>query len=105
MMPHPPKEALRGGAKIRRLFADPKGEEAKYFRKNGYYPDHASVAFKDEVLKQNPGSRERHCCFRQSQSGLHGILRRPELVAFRLGAASFRGGAKRLRRGSLAPWS
>ena len=25
MMPHPPKEALRGDGKIRRLFADPKG--------------------------------------------------------------------------------
>jgi len=54
MMPHPPKEALRGGAKIRRLFADPKGEEAKYFRKNGYYPIMHLIAFKDEVLKQNP---------------------------------------------------
>jgi 4,5-dihydroxyphthalate decarboxylase len=54
MMPHPPKEALRGGAKIRRLFADPKGEEAKYFRKNGYYPIMHLIAFKDEMLKQNP---------------------------------------------------
>ena len=54
MMPHPPKEALRGGANIRRLFADPKGEEAKYFQKNGYYPIMHLIAFKDDVLAKNP---------------------------------------------------
>jgi 4,5-dihydroxyphthalate decarboxylase len=55
MMPHPPKEALRGGGNIHRLFADPKTEEARYFRKNGYYPIMHLVAFKDEVLAKNPG--------------------------------------------------
>jgi 4,5-dihydroxyphthalate decarboxylase len=54
MMPHPPKEALRGGGNIRRLFTDPKTEETKYFRKNGYYPIMHLVAFKDEVLAKNP---------------------------------------------------
>ena len=54
MMPHPPKEALHGGGQIRRLFADPKAEEAKYFRKNGYYPIMHVIAFKNEVLQQNP---------------------------------------------------
>lgn len=55
MMPHPPKEALHGaGGRIRRLFADPKGEEAKYFRKNGYYPIMHVVAFKNEVLQRDP---------------------------------------------------
>jgi len=54
MVPHPPKEALRGGGNIRRLFADPKAEEAKYFRKNGYYPIMHVLAFKDEVLAKNP---------------------------------------------------
>lgn len=54
MMPHPPKEALRGDGHIRRLFADPKAEETKYFRKNGYYPIMHLVAFKDEVLARNP---------------------------------------------------
>jgi len=54
MMPHPPKEALRGGGNIRRLFADPKAEETKYFRKNGYYPIMHLIAFKDDVLKKNP---------------------------------------------------
>jgi 4,5-dihydroxyphthalate decarboxylase len=54
MMPHPPKEALHGGGQIRRLFADPKAEEVKYFRKNGYYPIMHVIAFKNEVLQQNP---------------------------------------------------
>ncbi len=54
MVPHPPKEALRGGGNIRRLFTDPKTEETKYFRKNGYYPIMHVVAFKDQVLAQNP---------------------------------------------------
>jgi 4,5-dihydroxyphthalate decarboxylase len=54
MVPHPPKEALRGGGPIRRLFADPKAEEAKYFKKNGFYPIMHVVAFKDAVLSKNP---------------------------------------------------
>jgi len=53
MMPHPPKEALRGDGDIRRLFADPKAEEIKYFRKNGYYPIMHVVAFKNDVLAKN----------------------------------------------------
>jgi 4,5-dihydroxyphthalate decarboxylase len=56
MVPHPPKEALRGdGGAIRRLFNDPKAEETKYYRKNGFYPIMHLIAFKDDVLKKNPG--------------------------------------------------
>jgi 4,5-dihydroxyphthalate decarboxylase len=54
MVPHPPKEALRGGGSIRRLFADPKAEESQYFRKNGFFPIMHVVAFKDDVLAKNP---------------------------------------------------
>jgi len=54
MVPHPPKEALRGSNKIRRLFANPKQEEINYFQKNGYYPIMHVVAFKDDVLAKNP---------------------------------------------------
>ncbi|HET8917902.1 MAG TPA: 4,5-dihydroxyphthalate decarboxylase [Candidatus Binatia bacterium] len=53
MVPHPPEQALKGSPTIRRLFADPKQEELKYFRKNGYYPIMHVVAFKDEVLAKN----------------------------------------------------
>jgi 4,5-dihydroxyphthalate decarboxylase len=55
MVPHPPKEALRGSKKIRRLFVDPKQEEVRYFQKNGFYPIMHVVAFKDDVLAKNPG--------------------------------------------------
>ena len=54
MVPHPPQEALRGGGKIRRLFDDPKSEEARYYEKNGYYPIMHVVAFKDEILRCDP---------------------------------------------------
>ena len=54
MVPHPPAEALEGSKKIRRLFSDPKGEEIKYFQKNGYYPIMHVIAFKDDVLKRDP---------------------------------------------------
>ncbi|HEY7168261.1 MAG TPA: ABC transporter substrate-binding protein [Candidatus Binatia bacterium] len=54
MVPHPPKEALRGSKKIRRLFTNPKEEEIRYFRKNGYYPIMHLVAIKDAVLSEHP---------------------------------------------------
>jgi 4,5-dihydroxyphthalate decarboxylase len=54
MVPHPPQEALRGAGKIRRLFDDPKSEEARYYEKNGYYPIMHVVAFKDEILRGDP---------------------------------------------------
>lgn len=54
MVPHPPQEALRGGGKIRRLFDDPKSEEARYYEKNGYYPIMHVIAFKDELLRRDP---------------------------------------------------
>ena len=53
MVPHPPEQALKGSPTIRRLFADPKQEELKYFRENGYYPIMHVVAFNDEVLAKN----------------------------------------------------
>jgi 4,5-dihydroxyphthalate decarboxylase len=54
MVPHPPKESLRGSPKIRRLFAEPKQEEVKYFKKNGFYLIMHVIAFKDEVLAKHP---------------------------------------------------
>jgi len=54
MTPHPPKPVLRGSKKIRRLFADPKAEDLRYFRKNGFFPIMHVVAFKNEVLGKYP---------------------------------------------------
>ena len=57
MVPHPPQQALKGSPKIRRLFADPKQEEIKYFQKNGYYPIMHVVAFKMKSWQKIPGWR------------------------------------------------
>ena len=54
MTPHPPKPVLRGSTKIRRLFEDPKAEDLRYYKKNGFFPIMHVVAFKDDVLKKYP---------------------------------------------------
>ncbi len=54
MTPHPPKPVLRGSKKIKRLFADPKTEDLRYYKKNGFFPIMHVVAFKEGVLKKNP---------------------------------------------------
>jgi 4,5-dihydroxyphthalate decarboxylase len=58
MTPHPPKAVLRGSTKIRRLFADPKAEDLRYYTKNGFFPIMHVVAFKNDVLKKYPESAE-----------------------------------------------
>lgn len=58
MTPHPPKPVLRGSKKIKRLFADPKAEDLRYYEKNGFFPIMHVVAFKDEVLKKYPEAAE-----------------------------------------------
>lgn len=52
--PHPPRQVLEGARNIVRLFADPKEEETRYFRKHGFYPIMHVVAFKDSVLDRYP---------------------------------------------------
>ena len=54
MTPHPPKPVLHGSKKIRRLFPDPKAEDLRYFKKNGFFPIMHVVAFKNEVLEKYP---------------------------------------------------
>jgi 4,5-dihydroxyphthalate decarboxylase len=58
MTPHPPKPVLRGSKKIKRLFADPKAEDLRYYKKNGFFPIMHVVAFKDDVLKKYPEAAE-----------------------------------------------
>jgi 4,5-dihydroxyphthalate decarboxylase len=54
VIPHPPKEILRGSGRVRRLFADSKKEEMAYFGKRGFYPIMHLMAFKESVLEQHP---------------------------------------------------
>ena len=51
-MPHPPKEVLQSSGRTRRLFPDPKGEELKYFKKNGFYPIMHILVFKNDILEK-----------------------------------------------------
>jgi len=54
MIPHPPEPLLRGSKNITRMFANARDEELKYFRKKGFFPIMHILAFKQEVLKNNP---------------------------------------------------
>jgi 4,5-dihydroxyphthalate decarboxylase len=54
IMPHPPKEVTEGSDLIRRLFDNPRGEELKYFQKNGFYPIMHVIAFRNEFLEKYP---------------------------------------------------
>lgn len=54
IMPHPPSQVVHGSPAIRRLFGDPREEEARYFRKNGFYPIMHVLVFRDEVLAKHP---------------------------------------------------
>jgi 4,5-dihydroxyphthalate decarboxylase len=54
IMPHPPKVVLEAGSRVRRLFRDARGEEIKYFRKNGYYPIMHILALKQELVDREP---------------------------------------------------
>lgn len=69
MTPHPPKPVLRGSKKIRRLFADPKAEDLRYFRKNGFFPIMHVVAFKNEILEKYPdAARSLFAAFEQAKT-------------------------------------
>ena len=52
--PHPPKPFLRGSKNIGRFFNDPKKEEERYFRSNGYFPIMHLVVFRNDVLAKTP---------------------------------------------------
>jgi 4,5-dihydroxyphthalate decarboxylase len=54
IMPHPPKSIVRGSKEVKRLFSDPREEELKYFRKNGYYPIMHLLAVREELIKKEP---------------------------------------------------
>lgn len=53
-MPHPPKSVLQGSTQVRRLFADPRQEELKYYRKNEFYPIMHIIALKQEWVEREP---------------------------------------------------
>lgn len=54
IFPHPPREVLEAGNNIRRLFPDPISEARKYHDQLGYFPIMHIMAFRNEVVEQNP---------------------------------------------------
>ena len=48
---------LRGSCKVRRLFADPVGEEQEYFRRTGIFPIMHTVVIRSDILDSVPGLR------------------------------------------------
>ncbi len=53
-MPHPPSTIAHDRAPVRRLFADARGADLAYYRRNGYWPIMHFVAFRDDVLERHP---------------------------------------------------
>lgn len=51
--PRPPVGA-RGRVEFRRLFADPRDEELRYFRKHGFFPAMHVIALKQDIVAQYP---------------------------------------------------
>jgi len=54
IFPHPPREILEAGDTIRRLFPDPVGEAKRYYDQLGYFPIMHIMAFRNEVVEQEP---------------------------------------------------
>ena len=54
MIPHPTHSFLQN-TQLVRLIKDPAAEEARYFKKYGYFPIMHVVVFRDEVLNKSPG--------------------------------------------------
>ena len=53
-MPHPPHSVMKGHVKTRRLFRDTQAEEARYFRKYGYWPIMHIMAMSTELAAREP---------------------------------------------------
>jgi 4,5-dihydroxyphthalate decarboxylase len=53
LSPRPPQAYLNGAPEVGRLFEDPRAEEIRYFRANGFYPIMHVVAMKQEMAEQH----------------------------------------------------
>jgi 4,5-dihydroxyphthalate decarboxylase len=52
--PHPPQPFIAGSPHVGRLFSDPKAEEERYLREEGYFPIMHVVAYKRELAERYP---------------------------------------------------
>ena len=54
IQPHPPHSMMSGEVPMRRLFADPDGEEQRYYKKYGWWPIMHIVVMWKELADKNP---------------------------------------------------
>jgi len=54
IMPHPPSSLIANREGVRRLFANGRGAEETYYRKNGYWPVMHLVAIRQDVADEHP---------------------------------------------------
>lgn len=54
IVPHPPHAVMAGHTKARRLFADTRGEELRYFKKTGYFPIMHVLAIRQDLVEREP---------------------------------------------------
>jgi 4,5-dihydroxyphthalate decarboxylase len=52
--PHPPPRILEADPRVRRLFADPRAEAIRYYKKHGWYPIMHVIAFRNELAERLP---------------------------------------------------
>lgn len=55
IFPHPPREILEATDTVRRLFPDPMAEAKRYYDQLGYFPIMHIMAFRNEIVEQEPG--------------------------------------------------
>ena len=93
--PHPPHSVMSGKTKARRLFRDTRAEELRYFKKNGYLPDHACAGDQRRSGRARTVAAESHGAMLRAGQGARGeLFRGSRLVAACLGPALFRGRAE-----------
>lgn len=54
VVPHPPRSMQTGDAPVRRLFADPAGEERRYYAKTGFFPIMHLMVIRRDLLAERP---------------------------------------------------
>ncbi len=52
--PHPPHSVTSGRVRVRRLWPDVRGEELRYYKKNGYVPIMHVIALRSPFVQKNP---------------------------------------------------
>lgn len=58
VVPHGPKSMQSADSPVRRMFADPAAEEARYYRKTGFFPIMHIMVIRRDLIARNPALAE-----------------------------------------------